>query len=73
MYGVNLEYKKHLCNIQFSEDSIVCDSDLSVIFSVQFRANASRSEILIEALSSFKDGQILASCSDNTFRVQFVL
>ena len=57
----------------FQKIALPVYSDFSVIFSVQFRANASRSEILIEALSSFKDGQILASCSDNTFHVQFVL
>ena len=42
-------------------------SDLASVFSVQFRTNASSSGILI---SGFKDGQFLASSSDNTFHEQ---
>ena len=42
-------------------------SELALVFSVQFRKNASSSGILI---SGFKDGQFLASSSDNTFHEQ---
>ena len=40
--------------------------------SVQFRTSASRSEILIDAISSFKDEEVLALCSDNAVHVQLV-
>ena len=42
-------------------------SDLASVFSVQFMTNVSRSGIII---SGFKDGQFLASSSDNTFHEQ---
>ena len=40
--------------------------------SVQFWTNASRSGILIDDISSLKDEEVLALCSDDTFHVQFV-
>ena len=41
-------------------------------FIVQFETNTSRSGILIEAISSFKNEKVLAFCSGDTFDVQFV-
>ena len=41
-------------------------------FIVQFRTNTSRSGILIEAVSSFKNEEVLAFCSGDTLDVQFV-
>ena len=38
----------------------------------QFRTNASRGGILIEAISSLKNEEVLALCSGHTYFVQFV-
>ena len=63
-----------LHNIFFHKITFLVYSDISVdfILSVQFWTNASRSGILIADISSLKDEEVLALCSDDTFLVQFV-
>ena len=57
----------------FQGDSIYLCFLISLwTFSVQFRTNASRGGILIEAISSFKNEEVLALCGGHTFLVQFV-
>ena len=55
----------------FPEDNIACVF-WSLCERLVFKTNASRSGILTEAISSFKNEEVLALCIGDTFHVQFV-